>query len=75
MNQINISKATWVESPEMNTYTSACTYISLNISLKTPIKILYLILTIKMSLTLEQEWPLSSTHSLEFILKSETSQK
>ena len=55
MNQINISKATWVESPEMNTYTSACTYISLNISLKTPIKILYLILTIKMSLTLEQE--------------------
>ena len=55
MNQINISKATWVESPEMNTYTSACAYISLNISLKTPIKILYLILTIKMSLTLEQE--------------------
>lgn len=62
-NQVNISKTTWVESPEMNTHTRACTYISLNISLKTPIKILYLTLTRKMSLTLEQEQPLSSTHS------------
>lgn len=63
MNQINISKTTWVESPEMNTHICACTYIRLNISLKTPIKILYLILTRKMSLTVQQEQHLSSTHS------------
>lgn len=55
MNQINISKPNWVESLEMNIHTCACTYMSLYISLKTPIKILYLILTRKMSLTLEQE--------------------
>ena len=55
INQINISKTNWVESSKMNTHTYACTYTSLYISLKTPIKILYLILTRKMSLTLEQE--------------------